>query len=434
MVEKKLRKYLIPNIFAMMGTSCYLLADTFFISSSGGANGITALNLTLPIYGAMFAIGSMIGVGSATRYSLCKALGDNDANDYLFQSLLWTVLFSSVFVLLGIFSPDGVLMLMGADNVILKTGVSYMKIILCFAPTFMMSYTYTSFVRNDNAPKLAMSATVFSNLFNIIFDYIFMFPMKMGMKGAALATGLAPLVSMGICASHFFSEKNNLRIICKGPSIKKLGIACSLGIAGFVGEIARAITSMTFNFILLHLAGNIAVAAYGVVANLSLIAISIFDGISQGLQPLASEAEGTGNSDAKKRIVKHSLQIGVGIAAVLVLVYSVFAKEIVAVFNSENSTKMASYAVNGLRLYSIGFLIAVVNIVRAGFFSAIGRAKECSVISITRGIIANVFFVFTLPKMFGIYGVWLSFPVSEIFTFIVSLIFVKNKNNVPKIK
>lgn len=434
MIEKRLRKYLIPNIFAMMGISCYLLADTFFISASGRANGITALNLTLPIYGTMFAIGSMIGVGSATRYSLSKTFGNNDADDYLFQSFLWTALFSCFFVLLGIFTPDGVLRLMGADDVIVEIGSSYMKTILCFAPAFMVNYTFTSFVRNDNAPKLAMTATLLSNLFNIIFDYIFMFPMGMGMMGAALATGLAPLVSIGICTTHFFSKNNKLRIIYKYPSIKKLGIACSLGIAGFVGEIARAITSMTFNFILLYLAGNIAVAAYGVVANLSLIAISIFDGISQGLQPLASEAEGKGNADSKKRILKHSIQIGIGIAVVLISLYSIFAEEIVDVFNSENSLEMASYAVVGLRLYSIGFLIAVVNIISAGFFSAIGRAKECFVISVTRGVIANIFFVFALPKVLGIYGVWLSFPISEIFTFVVSLFFVKNKNNVPKKK
>ena len=170
------------------------------------------------------------------------------------------------------------------------------------------------------------------------------------------------------------------------------------------------------------------------MANLSLIAISIFDGISQGLQPLASEAEGKGNADSKKRILKHSIQIGIGIAVVLISLYSIFAEEIVDVFNSENSLEMASYAVVGLRLYSIGFLIAVVNIIRAGFFSAIGRAKECFVISVTRGVIANIFFVFALPKVLGIYGVWLSFPISEIFTLVVSLFFVKNRNNVPKEK
>lgn len=421
MIEKKLRKFIFPSIFAMLGISLYVLADTFFISIAAGTNGITALNMALPVYAIMYAFGSMIGIGSATRHSLGKLLGKEDYNEYFANSFVWALLLSLFFVLIGIFAPGSVLKLMGADDIILKTGISYMRIELLFAPAFMLNFTMTAFVRNDNDPNIAMAATLSSSIFNIIFDYIFMFPMDMGMSGAALATGISPIISMAVCMLHFYSKKNTIYFVKKIPSVKKLILACQLGISGFVGEISGGVTTLTFNFVLLKIVGNIGVAAYGVVANISIIGIAVFNGISQGLQPMASEAGGAGNEAAKKRIYRHSLQIGIVISALLVLICQIFADGIVNVFNSEGSEEMADYAVVGLRLYSFGFLIAVVNIVRAGYFGAIGRAKECFIISLTRGIFAIVFFAIVLSRFMGIYGVWLAFPVAEVTTFILSL-------------
>ena len=168
MTEKKLRKYLIPNIFAMIGISCYILADTFFVSRAAGTDGITALNLALPIYGIMFAIGSMIGTGSATRYSLSRIMSRKDTNKFFFNSIFWTLLISLVFVMLGIFCPEFVLRLMGADERILSVGLSYIRIVLLFAPFFMLNYTFTAFTRNDGAPGTAMAATLSSSMFNIV--------------------------------------------------------------------------------------------------------------------------------------------------------------------------------------------------------------------------------------------------------------------------
>ena len=421
MIEKKLRKFIFPSIFAMLGISLYVLADTFFISVAAGTNGITALNMALPVYAIMYAFGSMIGIGSATRHSLGKSLGKEAYNEYFANSFVWALLLSIFFVLIGIFAPGSVLKLMGADDVILKTGISYMRIELLFAPAFMLNFTMTAFVRNDNDPNIAMTATLSSSIFNIIFDYIFMFPMDMGMSGAALATGISPIISMAVCMLHFYSKKNTIYFVKKIPSVKKLILACQLGISGFVGEISGGVTTLTFNFVLLKIVGNIGVAAYGVVANISIIGIAVFNGISQGLQPMASEAGGAGNEAAKKRIYRHSLQIGIIVSALLVFICWVFADGIVNVFNSEGSEEMADYAVVGLRLYSLGFFIAVVNIVRAGYFGAVGRAKECFIISVSRGIFAIVFFAIVLSEFMGVYGVWLAFPVAEVTTFILSL-------------
>ena len=166
-VGKKLRKFIFLNVFAMMGMSCYILADTFFISVANGTLGIAALNLTLPVYGLLFAIGSLIGIGSATRYSLCKMTDNETSRLYFSNALMFAVLIGIGFTLLGNFFPAEILKLMGADADILSIGTEYLQIAMLFSPFFIANYTFTAFVRNDNAPNIAMAATLLSSLFKI---------------------------------------------------------------------------------------------------------------------------------------------------------------------------------------------------------------------------------------------------------------------------
>ncbi len=420
-MNKKLQKYIIPNVLAMLGMSCYILADTFFISKAQGNLGIAALNLALPVYGLLFAIGSMIGVGSSIRYALSKATGNHDAKDYFPNAIEWDVIISLVFVALGVLCPHTVLRIMGADAKVLAVGTGYIRIVLISSPLFILNYVFTAFVRNDGAPNIAMGATLFSSLFNIVFDYVLMFPMDMGMNGAALATGLSPAVSILICMIHFFSKKNTVTFRFIVPSGKKLLHACQLGTAAFVGEIASGITTMVFNFILLGLTGNIAVAAYGVIANVALVGTSIFNGVSQGLQPLASEAHGISDHKAKRDILRDSLIIGLILSSILVIGINVFAGPLIQVFNSDNSEQMAKIAISGMHIYFVGYILASVNIIRAGYFSAVDRGMDSSIIAISRGIVAIVIFAFILSKIFGITGVWMAYPAAELFTLLLSL-------------
>lgn len=427
MKQKRLYQYIAPNILAMVGISCYILADTFFIATAQGTNGITALNLALPIYGLIFAIGSMIGTGSAIRYTLANATGQEQAKKYFSNALLWDAIISLFFIAAGLLSPGGVMQIMGADAEIKVIGAPYIRIVLCFTPFFMMNYAFTAFVRNDNAPHIAMAATLLSSLFNIVFDYLFMFPMGMGMQGAALATAISPIVSMAICMTHYLSPKSSVSFHFMVPSVKMLISSCSLGVVAFVGEIASAVTTMVFNFVLLGLDGNTAVAAYGVIANTALVGTAIFNGVSQGLQPLASEAHAKGEADEKRKILIKSVLTGIVLAVVLIGGVWIFAPQITEVFNSEHSEQLAIYAVPGIRIYFAGFFAAAINIIFAGFLSATDHAKESSIVAISRGIVAIIAFALILPKFLGITGVWLAFPAAEVLTLFIA--FAISKKN-----
>ena len=395
-LTKQFFKYVSQNIFGLLGTSCYILADTYFISQAAGTDGVTLLNLCLPIYNFIFAIGAMVGLGAATRYAILRAQGDERCQRYFSNAIFCACALSVPFLLAGIFAPGSLLRLMGGDAEIVALGVPYARIFLMFTPFFMCNYIVSAFVRNDGDPSLAMVA-------------------------AALATAVSPIISISICSRHFFKKENGVAFMRRMPSVKLLGQSCQLGISGFVGEMSSGVTTTVFNLLLLGLAGNVAVAAYGVVANFALVATAIFNGVAQGAQPLVSECYGKGDRAGTRKL----LLLGSGTALVLAAVlYSVVfgaTDALVGIFNSENSVRMAQFAHMGMRLYFVGYFFAGFNIVAAGYLSATDRPAEASITSICRGMAAIVVCSLVLSRLFGMNGVWAAFPVSELLTALLTL-------------
>mgnify|MGYP002517541415 CR=1 FL=1 len=420
-LTKQFFKYVSQNIFGLLGTSCYILADTYFISQAAGTDGVTLLNLCLPIYNFIFAIGSMMGLGAATRYAILRAQNDDRAQRYFSNAIFCAWLASAPFVLVGILSPGGLLRLMGGDAGIVALGIPYARIFLLFTPFFMCNYIVSAFVRNDGDPSLAMVATLSGSLFNVVFDYIFMFPMGLGLAGAALATAVSPVLSIAICSRHFFKKENSVQFVRQLPSAKLLGQSCQLGISGFVGEMSSGVTTTVFNFLLLGLAGNVAVAAYGVVANFALVATAIFNGVAQGAQPLVSQCYGKNDKAGAKKLLILGSCTALALAALLYAVVFGMTDTLVGWFNSENSVQMAQFAHNGMRLYFIGYFFAGFNIVAAGYLSAVNRPAEASMTSICRGMAAIVVCSLVLSTLFGMNGVWTAFPASELLTALLTL-------------
>lgn len=418
-------KYVIQNIFGMLGTSCYIIVDTFFIAKAAGADGITVLNLVLPFYSVIFAIGAMVGVGSATRFAILRAQGEPSAEKYFFNALSAVCIISIPFVLAGIFIPDKIIAMMGGDPLIVALGIDYTRIFLLFTPFFMMNHVIAAFVRNDNAPSLAMAATLAGSLFNVVFDYIFMFPMGLGLAGAALATVASPIVSILMCGTHFLRKDSTVKVKICAPSVKRLWHSCQLGVSAFVGEISSGVITATFNFLVLGIAGNVGVASYGVVANYALVAVAMFNGVSLGAQPLVSRYYGQGDQRSVKQILKLGRMTALVLAVVLIGVVYGFTGELTQIFNSENSKQLAEYAHTGLRLYFIGFLFAGFNIVGTGFLSATEKAKEAFITSVLRGFVGIPVCSVLLSALLGLNGVWLAFPASELITAAVMIFMLR---------
>lgn len=425
--SKLFYKYVSRNIAGMMGISVYILADTFFISMYAGADGITVLNLALPLYSLIFAIGSMIGVGSATRYAINKAMGKNDIDGDFSHALLWQIILSIPFVVLGAAAPGKWLKAMGGDAAITALGTPYVRIVLLATPFFMMNYSFTAFSRNDGAPTTAMAAALIASSFNIVFDYVFMFPLGMGLAGAALATSMSPIVASAVCCTHFFGKNSGIKPKAARLSLKKLFSGCALGVSAFVGEISSAVTVTVFNFLLLKTAGNTGVAAYGIAANLALVAMAVFNGMAQGMQPLLSECCAGDKEGDMKLYMKMGVSAAFITGALIICVVWIFADGITAVFNSGRSALLAEYTAPALRMYFPGFIFAGVNIVLITYFSATGKALSASAASLLRGVAAITVCAVIMSAVFGMNGIWLSFAASEFITFAVLVFLLRRQ-------
>ncbi|MEG0753900.1 MAG: MATE family efflux transporter, partial [Angelakisella sp.] len=234
-------KYVSLNIIGMIGLSCYILADTFFVARGIGANGLTALNLAIPIYSFIHGIGLMIGMGGATRFAISKR------EQVFTQATGYAMLAACLFVAVGLFFSTQLATMLGANADTLQNTSIYLKTILCFAPMFLLNNVLICFVRNDGNPKLSMAAMLIGSLSNIVLDYLFIFPCNMGMFGAAFATGIAPVISLIILSAHFIKKQNTFRLRTQKLQIKALWDITSLGLSALIIELSSGIVMIVFN-------------------------------------------------------------------------------------------------------------------------------------------------------------------------------------------
>ena len=419
-VRRQFVKYVSQNILGMVGVSLYILADTFFISQAVGADGITALNLVLPLYSFIFAIGQMIGVGSAIRFAVENGQGKKEKYPWFSNALVWTTIFGAVFTVIGFLFPEQIVALMGGDATIVAVGAPYTRIFMSFSIFFMWNHVCNAFVRNDGAPTVAMAATLLSSLFNIIFDYLLMYPFGMGMEGAALATACSPIVGVLICMVHILSKKSTLHIRFVRPDLRGLWLSCQVGVSAFVGEVSSGVTTFSFNYLILGLAGNTGVAAYGVVANLAIVAVALFNGIAQGSQPLVSDYYGRNEQGLIRRVIRMGLWLSFVFAALIAVSMWWYAAPITAIFNKADDPVLAMYAQEGLRLYMLGFFFAGCNMLGASVLSAMEEARAAFAASMLRGFVLILLCAFVLAALFGMTGVWLAYPVAEALTLVVT--------------
>lgn len=205
---KEFVRYSFFSVLGMLGISCYILADTFFVSSGLGTTGLAALNLAIPVYNFIHGSGLMLGMGGATKFSICKSQKDNrNANIIFTNTISLAFIFALVFVITGLLLSNPLTSLLGGDTETFTMTNTYLKWLLLFAPAFIMNDVLLCFVRNDGKPQLSMLAMLTGSFSNIVLDYIFIFPLQMGIFGAVLATGFAPVISIVILSRHWLKKK-----------------------------------------------------------------------------------------------------------------------------------------------------------------------------------------------------------------------------------
>ena len=418
-------KYVSSNVLGMIGFSCYILADVFFIARGIGADALAALNLTLPAYNLMNGIGLMIGMGGAARYSLSSTRPDSDTHRTAFtHALLLAALCALFFSFAGAFlfrrdfrhtrrrsRHDRLRLRLHPHTASLLPALSRKHLLLCF-------------VRNDGAPRLSMAGMLIGSLANIVLDYIFIYPLGMEMAGAATATATAPVISMLIMSVHFIKKNNRFHITKIRLSLKRAADICFLGVSSLVLELSSGIVIIVFNFLILKLNGNTGVAAYGILANIALVLTSVFTGIAQGIQPIVSRHADAKGKHVQNSIRKYALITSLLLSLVSYITISLFSVPIAEAFNKADDPLLTTIASGGMRIYFINLFFAGVNIIASAFLCSCDKPKLAFVISVLRGFILIIPAAWILSSLFGLTGIWLTVPVTEAIVCLFSFLFL----------
>lgn len=421
-MKRSFFQYVSLNVLGALGLSGYILADTLFVAHRLGTDGLAALNLAISVFGLINGLGLMLGIGGASRYAICRTQGDGVRADRAFsRALACGGALGGLLALAGLLWAVPLARLLGAEGTILPMCSVYLRTVLFFAPCFLLNHILTAFVRNDGNPKLAMAAMLLGSLSNIVLDYVFLYPMDMGIFGAALATGIAPVVGLCVSSLHILTRRSHFR-----PALRPLADLAGLGSAAFLNECSSGLVLVVFNLLTLRLAGTLGVAAYGIVANLALMALALFTGVNQGVQPLVSLAHGRGDAAGVRTLCRMAL--GLALCAGLCMAALAFfaAGPLVSLFNRDGDPALQQMAEQGLRLYFLGFPFAGLNLVTASFLGAAEHPGRSLRLSLLRGFVAIVAAALLLAALLGLTGVWLAFPAAEGAVLLVSLRFSRS--------
>ncbi|HIT63112.1 MAG TPA: MATE family efflux transporter [Candidatus Ventrimonas merdavium] len=411
---RRFAKYAWLSVCGMIGLSFYILADTFFVAQGLGSSGLAALNLAIPVYNGLAGVGQMLGMGGAIKYAILKSQNEEQRANVLFTNTMLLAAGSSVlFVLAGLFASDWITAALGADAQVYAMTRVYLRTLCLFAPAFMLNYVLQSFVRNDGAPQLAMAALISGSLVNVVLDYVFIFPCGMGMFGAVLATGFSPVTGILIMLPYWFGSRRGFRFVKTGLVGDQVRSILSLGFPTLIGQLSSGITIITFNTIMLRLAGNLGVAAYGVITNIALVVASVYNGIGQGIQPLISESYGRNRMKEARQVLAYAMITMAAVSGLLYVCLWGYAEPIAEVFNSEHLAELRQRAAEGMKLYFLSNLFLGFNTILAMFFAATERVIPAHVLSLLRGLFLIVPAAFFMAYAWGLTGVWLAVPVTE---------------------
>ncbi len=427
---KKFLQYTSLSVLGTLGVSCYILADTFFISKGLGINGLAALNLAIPIYNFIHGTGLMLGMGGATRFCIRKSQGKKDEMNRIYTNTIYlAIMFSTVFVMIGLLFDKELALLLGADKNILNMTITYLRWLLLFSPAFIANDILLCFIRNDDNPRLAMTAMLIGNFSNIILDYVFIFPMQMGIFGVIFATGLSPVISILMMLPHWIKGKNTFHLTRTKMKASIAGQNLALGFPSLIAQLSSGIVMITFNAIILKLEGNTGIAAYGVIANISLVVVAVYTGISQGVQPLISHFHGQNNDKLVRTMLHYSLRTMITLSLLIYLLIYILAQPITSVFNSEGSPELQRIAVTGLKEYFVSSAFVGYNIILATFFTSVEKALPAHILSMLRGLILIIPMAFLLSAIAGMTGVWLTYPITELLVAVLGFIIYKRQSN-----
>lgn len=419
--HKQLCHYILPSAGGLCVTYLYNIVDGIFVGRGVGHLALAAVNITVPFITTTVALSSLFAMGGSTVIAIRLGRGDRKgANDAFLLSLFLTLLLSVILLVVGTVFPAPIARLCGSSGTILPLAVDYLFYYTAFSIPFLLSNCLSVFVRNDGAPALAFWGMCAGAVANVFLDWLFIFPLQMGIRGAAIASGLGQVLSFLILLSHFVRKRGQLRLGRFSCSAALLGKICKRGVPECVSQLNTPVTALCYNWVLMRTLGDMGVATFSVLSFLYSFANAILSGVAQGLQPLWGLAFGQKDRAELTRTPAAGLRINLISAAGIYVLLSVCRVPVVTLFNRDpDLVRMASAA---LPVFALSFLFMAVNLIWTAYFYSTKQTGKANVIAISRGIVVKALAIFAVPALFGSAFVWHAAVLAEAITLLIGLI------------
>ncbi|MBU5311569.1 MATE family efflux transporter [Tissierella carlieri] len=432
---KTILQFSIPSIIAMVLTSLITVADGFFIGNYVGKEGLAAVNLGIPIVYLYLAVGLMVSVGGVAIAGMSLGGGDIKKCNSVFNQTMCTAMVATVLLSVIMWlCLDPILQLLNADAQVAGFFKDYYGIMLLELPIMVINASFGMFIRGEGKPQYFMQVNILNVLLNILLDYLFIRWFSWGVKGIAVASLLAAIVTL-LCILYFFIKKSSVYKFRRFDFSGEVLTSTLLnGSSEFVGEMSLSISMFAYNYVILKNIGIDGVTAFTIVGYIAYIFSMVIIGFGQGASPLISFAYG-----AKEHLLATSLR---KITNFMVLIAGVVVLSFVLVCSEWYSSLFVKSEVveqmvhSGGIIYAVSFLFSGINTISSFYFTSIGRAKESAIISSARGLVILLICIFTFPPLFGMTGVWLVAPITEVLTLLLSLFFIgkESKNRLHRLE
>lgn len=421
------RKYLTASLGSALVITIYSFVDTIAVGQSEGPAGTAAMAVITPIFGILVFFGILFGIGGSVLMNNAKGAGNEEkGNAYFTTALILVVGFTVVtWVLFARFSKP-ILFFFGATQGTLPLVMRYVQWLIRCWPIFIFSTFIGAFVRNDNAPGLVMAGVISGGCFNIFGDWFFVFPLGMGMEGAAIATVLGTTLQCLILCSHLFRKCCGLKLtkpFRMGKAIRKIFV---IGIGASLLDLGTVVLSTITNNQILRYGSEVELAIYGVMTTIAALVQAMYCGVGQAIQPLVSANFGGRQYGRVRQFLKMSVVTVLIMGVLFTALAEGLPVPIVQLFMDATPEVLAA-APSSMRLYSLLYLFLGFTVLSTYYLQSVMRDRASMAIGILRSLVVSGLLLGLLPLFWGINGVWLALPISECIVTVVAAVFLSRK-------
>ena len=418
--------FALPTIIATIFMNIYTTVDGIFVARLVDTNALSAVNITMPMIYLVSGIGIMFGSGGNALIAKKIGMGRHQEAREDF-SLLTVVAFVTSIILSVLFFAllEPICRFFGSDNALMPYCKDYMTPNLIVIPFTVFGTMLQMVYITIGKAKMGLALSVAGGILNIVLDWLFIAVFKMGISGAAIATGIGYTVPSLIGLVFFLVNRKHLLYIVKPKwRLKTITQSCSNGASEMVNVLAYSVVAVLFNNILMKLSGSDGVASLSIIWYAQGLFGGLFRGYTTGISPVVSYNLGRGDKTRLHKLFTVSVK-ALGIAALTVTALSyIFGGPVVTVFSGDNQS-VYNIALHGFRIVAVSFIMMSYNVFASGWFTALNDGKTSAILSFCRTIIFLVIPVLILPRIFKTNGVWYSMSVGEGMSLIMAIYYFR---------